>query len=80
MTYLDEAQVEIVTVDYFRELGYQYVHGPAIAPDLTDRLAALRDALLPKLLSGEIDLPEAEALVEGPGGAGGGRGWGRVGE
>lgn len=35
---------------------------------------------VPKLLSGKIDLPEAEALVEGPGGAGGGRGWGRVGE
>jgi len=31
--YLDEAQVEIVTVDYFRELGYEYVHGPQIAPD-----------------------------------------------
>ncbi len=30
---LDEAQVEIVTVDYFRELGYEYVHGPSIAPD-----------------------------------------------
>jgi type I restriction enzyme R subunit len=31
--YLDEAQVEIVTVDYFRELGYEYVYGPSIAPD-----------------------------------------------
>ncbi|MCL4692077.1 MAG: type I restriction endonuclease subunit R, partial [Candidatus Hydrogenedentes bacterium] len=31
--YLDEAQVEIATVDYFRELGYEYVHGPSIAPD-----------------------------------------------
>ena len=30
---LDEAQVEIVAVDYFRELGYEYVHGPQIAPD-----------------------------------------------
>jgi len=33
MAYLDEAQVEIVTVDYFRELGYEYLHGPVIAPD-----------------------------------------------
>ncbi|NBB94527.1 MAG: HsdR family type I site-specific deoxyribonuclease [Planctomycetes bacterium] len=33
MSYLDEAQVELVTVDYFRELGYGYVHGPDIAPD-----------------------------------------------
>lgn len=32
-SYLDESQVEIVTVDYFRELGYEYVHGPSIAPD-----------------------------------------------
>jgi type I restriction enzyme R subunit len=31
--YLDEAQVEIVTVDYFRELGYEYAFGPDIAPD-----------------------------------------------
>jgi type I restriction enzyme R subunit len=34
MPYLDEAQVELVTVDYFRELGYDYRHGPDIAPDL----------------------------------------------
>jgi len=33
MTYLDEAQLEIATVDYFRELGYEYIHGPEIAPD-----------------------------------------------
>jgi type I restriction enzyme, R subunit len=32
MSYIDEAQVEIVTVDYFRELGYEYIHGPVIAP------------------------------------------------
>ena len=31
MSYIDEAQVEIVTVDYFRELGYEYIHGPVIA-------------------------------------------------
>lgn len=33
MPFIDEAQVEIVTVDYFRELGYEYIHGPTIAPD-----------------------------------------------
>jgi len=32
-SYLDESQLEIATVDYFRELGYEYVHGPHIAPD-----------------------------------------------
>jgi type I restriction enzyme R subunit len=31
--YLDEAQVEIVTVDYFRELGHEYIRGPVITPD-----------------------------------------------
>ena len=31
--YLDEAQLEIATVDYLREMGYDYVHGPKIAPD-----------------------------------------------
>ena len=33
MTYLDEAQLEIATVGYFRELGYEYAFGPDIAPD-----------------------------------------------
>jgi hypothetical protein len=56
VAYLDEAQVEIVTVDYFRELGYEYVHGPLIEPD--------GDALLPKLLSGNIRMAEAKSLVQ----------------
>ncbi len=30
---LNESQVEIATVDYFRELGYKYVQGLQIAPD-----------------------------------------------
>ena len=30
----------------------------------TRRLAGLRDTLLPKLLSGELEVPEAEAAVE----------------
>ncbi len=30
---LDETQCEIAMVHYFRELGYEYVHGPVIAPD-----------------------------------------------
>jgi hypothetical protein len=32
-SYLDEAQLEIATVDYLCDLGYEYVHGPQIAPD-----------------------------------------------
>ena len=30
---LDENRLEAVTVEYFRALGYGYVHGPSIAPD-----------------------------------------------
>ena len=30
---LDESRVETVTIEYFRGLGYGYVHGPSIAPD-----------------------------------------------
>jgi hypothetical protein len=80
MPFFDEAQVEIVTVDYFRELGYEYIHGPVTASDLPTGQAGgeapqrqdyaqvvltgrLRDAMLPKLLSGEIELPEAEAIT-----------------
>jgi len=33
MTHLDEAQLERATVDYVRELGYEYVHGAHSAPD-----------------------------------------------
>ena len=32
--YLDEAQVELVTVEYFRDLGYDYHHGSVLAPDV----------------------------------------------
>lgn len=32
MTYLDEAQVEIVTVGYFRALRYEYSRGPGPKP------------------------------------------------
>jgi len=32
-TYFNEGQVELATVDYFRQLGYEFAHGPEIAPD-----------------------------------------------
>lgn len=41
MSYLDEAQVEIIAVDILREMGYQYVYGPDIAPG--QRAAERRD-------------------------------------
>ncbi|RMH57993.1 MAG: HsdR family type I site-specific deoxyribonuclease [Candidatus Hydrogenedentota bacterium] len=33
MAPLTESDLEIATLDYFRGLGYSYVHGPEIAPD-----------------------------------------------
>jgi len=72
--YLDEAQLEIATVDYFRELGYEYLHGPKIAPDREAPehvdygqvvlVGRLREALASTLLTGEIELPTAESIAE----------------
>jgi len=31
MTYLEEAQVEIASIDYLCELGYEYIHGHVIS-------------------------------------------------
>lgn len=68
MSYLDEAQVEIVAIDYMRELGYAHIHGPAIAPgellaertDYTEVVLKerLRQALVhlnPGIPSGSLD-------------------------
>ena len=33
MTALSEDALELATLDYFRELGYEHIHGPVIAPD-----------------------------------------------
>lgn len=71
-SYLDKAQLEIVTVNSFRELGYEYIHGPAVAPERADYAQVvltrrLRDALGRKLANSEINpgnLPEAEAIGE----------------
>ena len=70
MAFLDEAQIEAISLEYFRGLGYAYVHGPDIAPDgdtpeRTDYgqvvlIQRLRDALLPMLMRGEIDALDVE--------------------
>jgi len=72
---LDEAQVEIATVDSFRELGYEYGHGPVIAqdgerPERTDYgqvvlMGRLRNAALAKALVGEIRILRDDVFVEG---------------
>ncbi len=40
--YLDEAQLEIAVVDYFRELGYEYVHSQRCAVHKRKRHQQLR--------------------------------------
>ena len=51
MTILSEADVEQVALDWLAALGWQVAHGPDIAPYT---LGTRRDALLPKLVSGEM--------------------------
>lgn len=68
-----ESTVEEVTVSWFGELGYTVLHGPSIAPGelFAERKNSeqvvlerrLRDALLPKLISGEIRVKDAERIV-----------------
>lgn len=33
MTKLTESAIETFAIEQFEQLGYQYVHGPSIAPD-----------------------------------------------
>jgi hypothetical protein len=59
MSYIDEAQVEIVTVDYFRELGYEYIHGPVIAPEVEKASYADKTVWLDKAQTcGFVGVPE----------------------
>jgi type I restriction enzyme R subunit len=51
MTTFTEADVEQAALEWLAALGWQVAHGPEIAPGTP---GAERDALLPKLVSGEI--------------------------
>ena len=33
MTFIDEEDLEKFSIEWFKEIGYQFVHGPDIAPD-----------------------------------------------
>ncbi|MFH1743639.1 MAG: hypothetical protein ABIH23_31935 [bacterium] len=71
---ITESDIEEAALGWFAELGYTVLHGPDIEPDkqgaerteFTDPLipGRLRDALLPKLLSGEIRLKDTDKIVE----------------
>ena len=51
MTTITEAHVEATALEWLATLGWQVAHGAGIASDTP---GAERDALLPKLVSGEI--------------------------
>ena len=61
MTFLYEAQLEIATVDYYRELGYEYLHGAytALAAPLEEfehRMGGSQPERCYKLVAGIIEL------------------------
>ena len=64
MTMLTESEVEQAALDWLESLSWSVAHGPDIAPGAPDAERTdygevllerrLRDALLPKLISGEL--------------------------
>jgi hypothetical protein len=73
-----ESTVECAALAWLSELGWQVKHGPDIAPGMpaAERRdfgqvvleQRLRDALLPRLIRGEIRVKEAERFVQDFGG------------
>ena len=57
-----ESDVEDAALSWLESFGWAVAHGPDIAPD--DILAAQRDTLLSRLISGEIRLKEDSQLTE----------------
>jgi len=65
MAYLDEAQVEIHAVDWLRELDYDYVYGPDIAPDmLTAERADYAQVVLVERLRRALERINPDATAE----------------
>jgi type I restriction enzyme R subunit len=55
MTSFTESTIEQAAIDWLKGLGYDYAFGPDLAFDgVIDTLANLRDALLPKMMRGEV--------------------------
>jgi type I restriction enzyme R subunit len=73
MTLFTESTVESAALAWLSELAWQVKHGPDIAPDglFAERRdfghvvleQRLRDALLPKLIRGEIRVKDAERFL-----------------
>lgn len=62
MTPFFESVVESVALGWLKNLGCTLRHNPDIAHG---EIAALRDALLPKLISGELRVQDAQRFVGG---------------
>lgn len=57
-----ETTVEAAALAWLEAIGWRITHGLDIAPE--QPLAALRDALLPKLIRGEIRVKDAEQFLK----------------
>ena len=68
MSFIDEEDLEKFSIEWFKEIGYQFVHGPDIAPDsksperddfrkviLEDRLRSALIRLNPEVPTKTID-------------------------
>jgi len=73
MSAFTESDVESAALAWLKAIGWRTAHGPDIAPDMPtaersdcgrEVLAALRDALLPKLIRGEIRVKDAERFLK----------------
>jgi hypothetical protein len=60
---ITESTVESAALAWLSELGWQVKHGSEIAPDGLFAELRLRDALLPKLIRGEIWVKDAERFL-----------------
>jgi len=71
---INEDELEQLAIQWFRDAGWSYAHGPDIAPEgvaqersefrgaiLKDRLSSAITRLNPKLLSGDLNVPAAQA-------------------
>lgn len=73
MVAFTESTVEQAALAWLESLGWPVAHGPDVAPDMpaaerfnySEVVLAhrLRDALLPKLVSGELRVKEAERFL-----------------
>ncbi|MGB9152365.1 MAG: hypothetical protein WCD70_04675 [Alphaproteobacteria bacterium] len=58
---LAESDIEIATLDWLAGLGWVVAHGPDLAPE--EKVPEHASHLLPKLISGDIRIRDAEKFV-----------------